>query len=95
MKSNNLKRFTAPLAVVILGGVGAFFTASMGSANTVDERPVYRFISQQNPCQQEEVTCQTEQADEICSLGTTQLYGKVNEENPNNNCNLRMYKVSN
>lgn len=95
MKSNNLKRFTAPLAVVILGGAGAFFTASMGSVKAVDERPAYRYISQQDPCHQEEVRCQTELADEICSYGSTQLFGKVNEDSPNNNCNLPMYKVPN
>ncbi|MDP5200211.1 hypothetical protein [Flavobacterium sp. DG2-3] len=93
MKSNLLKRFSAPLAVAILGGAGAFFTASMGSAKAFDERPAYRYVSQLDPCHQEDERCQTEQTIEICSYGSTQLFGKVDENNPNNNCNLPMWKV--
>lgn len=93
MKTIFSKRFMAPLAVMILGGAGAFVTASMSTLSTVAEKPGYHFVSMEEPChQEEEVRCTTDQTGVICTYGSDQLYGKINDasEGP---CNLPLRKV--
>lgn len=90
MKTNFSKRFMAPLAVIILGGAGAFATTSMSSTKVVDERPGYRYLSEQEPCH-EEITCQTENNNVICTSGANQLFDKQSE----NSCDVPLYKIQN
>jgi hypothetical protein len=90
MKTIFSKRFMAPLAVIILGGAGAFVTTSMGSTNALAQKNGYRYLSEQEPCH-EEIKCQTENNNVICTSGGNQLF----EQTSPNSCDVPLYKIQN
>lgn len=92
MKTIFSKGFVAPMAVMILGGAGAFVTTSMGTTEALVEKPGYHFVNEENPCQLENERCTTDQTGVICTYNGDQLYGKINEESPDN-CMLPLRKV--
>jgi hypothetical protein len=92
MKTNFLKRFMMPLAVMIFGIAGAFVTTAMSSTEALVEMRGYRFVSQQDPCHAEQM-CTTVVQPTICSSGGQQLWGK---DNPSiNECEVLLYKIPN
>lgn len=92
MKTNFFKRFMMPLAVMIFGIAGAFVTTAMSSTKTLTDMPGYRFVSQQDPCHEEQM-CTTVVRPTICTSGGQQLKGKFN---PNVNvCDIPLYKIPN
>lgn len=90
MKTIFSKRFMAPLAVMILGGAGAFVTTSMNSTKTLANVTGYRYVSQQDPCHAD-IQCTTDNNGVICTSGSSQLFQKINE----NACDLPLYKIPN
>lgn len=81
-----------PLAVMILGIAGAFVTTAMSSTETLANVPGYRFVSQLDPCHEEQM-CTTEVKETICTSGTKRLWGK---DDPNVNvCDVPLYKIPN
>ncbi|MFH7018608.1 DUF6520 family protein [Flavobacterium sp. FlaQc-47] len=92
MKTNFSKRFMVPLAVIILGGAGAFATTSMSTNKAVEERMGYRYLSEQEPCH-EENECSTVNNNVICTstVGSHQLF---DQQSPNS-CDVPLYKIQN
>lgn len=81
-----------PLAIMIFGIASAFVTTAMSSPEALVEMRGYRFVSQQDPCHEEQM-CTTEFRPTICTSGGQQLKGKVN---PNVNvCDVLLYKIPN
>ena len=81
-----------PLAIMIFGIAGAFVTTAMSSTETLANVPGYRFVSQQDPCHEEQM-CSPILSPTICTSGSQQLWGKVN---PNVNvCDVPLYKIPN
>lgn len=91
MKTIFSRRFMAPLVVMILGGAGAFVTASMKSAEDLNIVTGYRYVSEADPCH-EDIECTTENNNVICTSGSSssQLFQKVSE----NACDVPLYKIN-
>ena len=80
----------APMAVIILGSLGAFGTMSMGnSPETLSDQRGYRFVSPLQPCVQD-IMCSTI-VNDVCKTGALQtLWGKNVETDTN--CPITLYK---
>lgn len=89
MKTIFSRRFMAPLVVMILGGAGAFVTASMKSAEDLNIVTGYRYVSQEDPCHAD-IECDTDNTGVICTSGSSQLFQKVSE----NACDVPLYKIN-
>lgn len=86
----NFKKLMMPLAVVILGSLGAFATMSMGTVKDVpgDQRG-YLFVDALHPCVQD-IMCSTI-VDDICKTSSSQtLMGKQDESDTS--CPQTLYK---
>ena len=90
MKKTFLRSLMAPMAVIILGSLGAFGTMSMGSnPNAPGDQRGYRYVSPLEPCVQD-IMCSTIVFD-VCKTPTLQtLWGKNAE--PDNHCPKTLYK---
>ncbi len=86
MKTIFARRFMAPLAVMILGGAGAFVTTSMKSAEVKATVPGYRYVSQADPCH-EDIQCSATYKPTLCSSGSAILKGFDGVS-----CNMPLYK---
>ncbi|HSD06398.1 DUF6520 family protein [Flavobacterium sp.] len=92
MKAIFLKRMIMPLAVIVLGIVGAFTTTAMSSDKALTNVQGYRFISQADPCHAD-AQCSNVSSANICtSSGGSQLKGKAA---PNAPCDVPLYKIPN
>lgn len=66
-----------PVLFIALGTGGAFFTMSAASKDSLVQK--YGHIrATPNNCQEQNVICQTEETDNACMFGSTQLWGKYN-----------------
>lgn len=86
----NFKKLMMPLAVVILGSLGAFATMSMGTVKAApgDQRG-YLFVNALNPCVQD-IMC-SNIVNDICKTPSLQtLKGKINESDAS--CPQTLYK---
>ncbi len=91
MKKKFFSGLTAPLAVAIIGGAGAFFTASASSKASFADKRGYHYIAEENLCQEEDVRCTTDITGVICTYGSVQLFGKPNDNNALP-CNIPLQK---
>lgn len=82
------KRLFMPLAVMVLGILGAFTTTSMSSDEVLSQVTGYRFLSTEEPCHAE-IMCQTEFSPDACTSGGNLLWDKVSEKV----CNIPLYKI--
>lgn len=90
----SFKKLFAPLAVAIVGALGAFATTSMAGAETpVVDQQGYYFVSTADPCHAD-LMCTTDAGDACTTLvGNTQLWGKANEQI--NICDVRLNRKPN
>jgi hypothetical protein len=89
MKANFFKKLMMPLAVMVLGIATAFTTTSMSSTKALTLVQGYKFISQTDPCHIDAM-CSNVVTPNICTSGTTQLWGKVS---PNAlTCDVKLYR---
>ena len=80
----------APMAVIILGSLGAFGTMSMSSSpNAPGDHIGYRFVSPSEPCVQD-IMCSTILNDACKTPSLQVLWGKNNEKDAN--CPKTLYK---
>lgn len=79
-----------PMAVLVLGSMGAVGTMSMASSSgAASDQVGYRFVNALNPCE-EDIMCSTI-VDDVCKTPSLQtLWGKVNETDAE--CPLPLYK---
>lgn len=90
-----LKKMLAPLAIAIVGSIGAFATTSMASASKpLVNQQGYRFVSAADPCHLD-LMCRTEPGP-VCTSETNpslQIWGKANPSI--NVCEVRLNKIPN
>lgn len=89
MKTNFFKKLMMPLAVMVLGAAGAFVTTSAASTDALAARQGYKFISQADPCHIDAM-CSDVVTPNLCTSGSTQLWGKVTPNAPT--CNVQLYR---
>jgi hypothetical protein len=90
MKKPFLKRMMGPMAVIILGSIGAFGTMSMSSSpSSLTDQVGYRFVNVLNPCE-ESIMCSTIINDACTTENSETLWGKYNEHDAE--CPKILYK---
>ena len=89
MKANFFKKLMMPLAVMVLGIATAFTTTSMSSTKALSLVQGYKFISQADPCHIDTM-CSNVVTPNICTSGTTQLWGKLSPNAPT--CDVKLYR---
>ncbi|HUH51348.1 MAG TPA: hypothetical protein VLZ11_04570 [Flavobacterium sp.] len=91
MKTIQVKKIMMPLAIILIGIMGALSTHAMNkSAKSSTHEQGYRYVSVLEPCRAE-IMCTTDFGD-ICKLGSTTLWGKTTDTAP---CNVPLYKINN
>nr|WP_198999677.1 DUF6520 family protein [Flavobacterium sp. ASV13] len=79
-----------PMLTIVMGVSGAFFTMSAASKDALVQKFGHIRVSPNN-CQQQNVLCQTEETDNACMFGTTQLWGKYNPSDAQ--CPEPLYRI--